>query len=84
MTGSPAKTVWIKCSLAMVVAPSELHSLSFYHYALHYKSAGFLNENAISDEISTQPTLGWVSNLEVFFRLSSSVAVVLFQPCASP
>jgi hypothetical protein len=69
MTGLPAKTVWIKCSLAMVVAPSELHSLSLYHYALHYKSAGFKlwsNENAILEpprnlqqkycEISTPPT----------------------------
>ena len=41
MTGSPAKTVWIKRSLVMVVAPPKLHSLSFYHYALHYKLAGF-------------------------------------------
>jgi hypothetical protein len=57
MTGSPAKTVWIKCSLVVVVAPPKLHSLSFYHYALHYKSAGFLNGNAITDETSTLPTL---------------------------
>lgn len=76
MTGSPAKTVWIKCSLVMVVVPSKLHSLSLYHYALHYKSAGFLNENVIYDETSTQPTQGWVSTTGETIMQSSQVVIL--------